>query len=68
MNRRKKHLIEKDFQVKFIIRFSLIVLITSIIIGALLLFLARHSTTVTIENTKVIVKNAMLHSTAKCNT
>ncbi len=57
MIKRRNYFIDKSFQGKFILRFSLIVIISSIIIGGLLLFLARSSTTVAIENTKVVVKN-----------
>jgi methyl-accepting chemotaxis protein len=56
MYRRRNYFIDKKFQTKFIIKFSLIVLIASALIGALLLYLAKDSTTVTIENTKVMVK------------
>jgi methyl-accepting chemotaxis protein len=55
-NKRKKYFIDKEFQTKFIMRFCLVVLISSMAIGWLLFYLSRGSTTVAIENTKVMVK------------
>ncbi len=55
-NQRKNYFIDKSFQSKFILKFCIIVVIASLLIGGLLLFLARNSTTVAIENTRVTVK------------
>ena len=54
--KRKNYFIDKNFQTKFILKFCLIVIVSSILIGGILFFLSRNSTTVTIENTKVTVK------------
>ncbi|MFQ5680846.1 MAG: hypothetical protein ACE5GG_02170 [Candidatus Omnitrophota bacterium] len=48
--------IDKNFQTKFILKFCAIVIISSLLIAGLLLFLSQGSTTVAIENTKVLVK------------
>ena len=55
--RRRQYLVDKNFQVKFIFNFCVIVIISSLAIGALVFFLSRNSTTVAIENTKVTVKS-----------
>jgi len=55
--RRKHYLIDKDFQVNFIFKFCVIVILTSFVVGALVFYLTKNSTTVAIENTKVIVKS-----------
>ena len=54
--KRKNIFIDKNFQTKFILKFCTIVIISSLLITGLLLFLSRNSTTVAIENTKVMVK------------
>lgn len=55
--KRKKYFIDKPFQTKFIFKFCIIVIVSSLMIGGLILFLSQRSTTVAIENTKVVVKN-----------
>ncbi|RLB33791.1 MAG: hypothetical protein DRH12_18025 [Deltaproteobacteria bacterium] len=55
--KRKQYFIDKSFQTKFILKFCLIVIVSSILIGGILFFLSRNSTTVAIENTKVQVKS-----------
>ncbi|MCX5708008.1 MAG: methyl-accepting chemotaxis protein [Candidatus Omnitrophica bacterium] len=55
--RRGHYLIDKNFQIGFIIRFCGIVITTSLGIGILVFYLTQNSTTVAIENTKVIVKS-----------
>ena len=54
--KRKNIFIDRSFQTKFILKFCTIVIISSLLITGLLLFLSRDSTTVAIENTKVMVK------------
>jgi len=54
--KRKNIFIDRNFQTKFILKFCTIVIISSLLIIGLLLFLSRDSTTVTIENTRVMVK------------
>jgi len=56
LNRRRKHLINKKFQIKFIFKFCLTVIFASLAIGVLVYWFSRGSTTVAIENTKVVVK------------
>ncbi|MFC1515017.1 hypothetical protein ACFL5X_03860 [Candidatus Omnitrophota bacterium] len=53
---RRHYFIDKQFQTNFILKFCLIVLVSSVLIGALVLLLSKGSTTVAIENTKVQVK------------
>ena len=53
---RKHYLIDKKFQLTFIMKFSAVVILSSLVIGALIFYLSRNSTTVAIENTRVFVK------------
>ncbi|MFA5101211.1 MAG: hypothetical protein WC547_10040 [Candidatus Omnitrophota bacterium] len=53
---RKHYLIDKKFQLTFIMKFCTIVILASLVIGALIFYLSRNSTTVAIENTRVFVK------------
>jgi nitrogen fixation/metabolism regulation signal transduction histidine kinase len=53
---RKHYLVDKKFQLSFIMRFCSIVILASLVIGALIFYLSRNSTTVAIENTRVFVK------------
>ena len=53
---RRKYLIDKGFQVWFILKFCSIVLAASLIIGAVVFAVNQNSTTVAIENTRVVVK------------
>ncbi len=55
--KRKHYLIDKDFQLGFIFKFCVIVIFSSLVIGGLVFFLTRNSTTVAIENTRVSVKS-----------
>lgn len=55
--RRRNYFIDKRFQTEFILRFSFIVLFASLCLGLLLIYLTKESTTVTIENARVQVKN-----------
>ena len=54
--RRRRYLIDKDFQISFIFKFCAIVILSSLIIGGGIFYLTRNSTTVSIENTRAIVK------------
>lgn len=53
---RKQYLIEPSFQIKFIMKFCVVVIIGSLLTGGSVFFLTRNSTTVAIENTKVLAK------------
>ena len=55
-NMRRHYFIDKRFQTRFILKFCAIVITSSLLIGVLVFFLARGSTTVAIENTEVLVK------------
>jgi methyl-accepting chemotaxis protein len=57
MQKRRRYFIDRNFQTKFILRFLLIAVLSSLLIGGFLLYLSKYSTTVTIENTKVAVKS-----------
>lgn len=57
MTQRKQYFVERGFQAKFILKFCVIVIIATAVIGSLLFLLTKDSTTVAIENTKVMVKN-----------
>ena len=56
MNKRRQYFIDKRFQSRFIIRFSLIVFASSLFVMAAVLLFSNNSTTVAIENTRVVVK------------
>jgi len=55
--RRRNFFIDKSFQAKFIIKFCILVVVASLLIGALTLFLNSKTTTVAFENLKVVVKS-----------
>ena len=55
-NKRKKYIIDPKFQRDFILKFTSVVIIASLAIGFAIIFFLRDSTTVSIENTKVVVK------------
>jgi methyl-accepting chemotaxis protein len=48
--KRRSYFIDKTFQTKFIVKFSLIVVIASLFIGGFLFFLLKHFTVVATEN------------------
>ncbi len=54
--KRRHYFIDRKFQTVFILKFCLIVIASSVLVGGLVLFLSRNATTVAIENTKVLVK------------
>ncbi|MCK5580281.1 MAG: hypothetical protein KAJ18_03315 [Candidatus Omnitrophica bacterium] len=49
-------LIDRGFQVKFILKFCLVVIVSSLLISEMTLYLAKDATTVTVENNIVVVK------------
>jgi methyl-accepting chemotaxis protein len=53
---RKHFFIDKEFQLRFIIKFCLIVLASSVLVAVMSFVIFQNSTTVAIENTKVAVK------------
>lgn len=55
--KRRNYFIDKTFQAKFMIKFCVIVIISSLLVIGLLVFLSKGSTTVAIENTEVVVKS-----------
>jgi len=56
MFKRKKIFIDPSFQARFILKFCLVVIIASVAIAGTVLWWANQSTTVAIENSKVLVK------------
>ncbi|MBN1586081.1 MAG: HAMP domain-containing protein [Candidatus Omnitrophica bacterium] len=54
--KRRNYFIDRSFQAKFAIKFCVVVLLSSILAGAAIVALSGNSTTVAIENTKVVVK------------
>ena len=55
-HKRKQYFIDKNFQARFILKFCLVVIASSLLLGLSTFLLSRNSTTVAIENTKVMVK------------
>lgn len=55
--KRRQYLIDPSFQLNFVFKFCLVVIVASLVIGGVLFFLTQNSTTVAIENTKVVVKS-----------
>ncbi len=55
--RRRNYFIDKNFQTRFIIKFCVIVMLSSLVIGVSLFYLSRNFTTVAIENAHVTVKS-----------
>ncbi len=53
---RKTYFIDRHFQTGFILKFGLLVIVSSLLIGGGLFLFSRGSTTVAIENTQVVVK------------
>jgi nitrogen fixation/metabolism regulation signal transduction histidine kinase len=56
---RRQYIIDPDFQLKFIVKFCLVVIVATAILAAIVLWFSDNSTTVTIANTKVSVKNTV---------
>ncbi|MDD5427629.1 MAG: hypothetical protein PHI58_00110 [Candidatus Omnitrophica bacterium] len=55
--RRKNYFIDKQFQTRFIVKFCVIVIVSSVAIGFSIFYLSMGFTTVAIENAHVIVKS-----------
>lgn len=56
-NQRKNYFIDHKFQTDFVLKFCSVIILSSLLIGAAIFLLARSSTTVTIENTEVVIKS-----------
>jgi len=56
-NRRRHYFIDRQFQSRFIIKFCLLIIITSLLTGILIYIFNRNSTTVAFDNLKVVVKS-----------
>ncbi len=54
--KRRLFFIDKSFQTKFIVKFCIIVVMLSWVIGGTIFFISQDSTTVAIRNEKIIVK------------
>ena len=57
MDKRSHYFIDKQFQAKFILKFCLINIAASLLIGLLIYFLNRQTNTVAFENLRVVVKS-----------
>jgi len=55
--KRRNYFIDKGFQTKFIIKFCLLVVIASLLIGIFTAYINAKTTTVAFENLKVVVKS-----------
>ena len=55
-NRRKNYFIDKGFQSRFIIKFCMLVILTSVLTGVLMYAFNQGSTTVAFDNLRVVVK------------
>lgn len=56
-NRRKNYFIKKRFQTNFIIKFCVLIVIGSIISGALIYLMSRSTVTTTFENSRLTLKS-----------
>jgi methyl-accepting chemotaxis protein len=56
-NKRRIFLIDREFQIKFIVKFCLLVILSSVIIMGFLYFFSSKSTTVVFENSQAVVKS-----------
>ncbi|MFC1674690.1 HAMP domain-containing protein [Candidatus Omnitrophota bacterium] len=56
-NRRRIYFIEKSFQTKFILKFCALVALGGLLTTAIIYLLAMHSTTVSIINSRVVVRS-----------
>ncbi|MFH1594578.1 MAG: methyl-accepting chemotaxis protein [Candidatus Omnitrophota bacterium] len=54
---RRNYFIDKPFQTAFIVKFSFLIIATSILIGIMIYYMNRHTTTVAFENLKVVVRS-----------
>ena len=54
--KRRQYVVDRSFQANFILKFCLLVIMSSLLIGGTIFFLTQNSTTVAIENTQVVVK------------
>lgn len=54
---RRVYFIEKRFQISFILKFCVLVIIGSLLTGALVYFLSQRSTTVVFEHSRALVKS-----------
>lgn len=54
---RKQFLIDPSFQIQFILKFCIVVITSSLLIGGSIFLLTQNSTTVAIEDTKVLAKS-----------
>lgn len=55
--KRRNYFINKPFQTRFILKFCLVVVLSSLVIGGLVYYVFQDTTTVAIENTQVVVKS-----------
>ncbi len=58
--KRRNYFVKKDFQVRFILKFCLIVLIGAVISSALLLILSRDTLTSSFYNSQLTIENTWI--------
>jgi len=56
-NRRRNYFIKKRFQASFIIKFCLLIVIGSLLSGAIVYFMSKSTLTATFENSRLVMKN-----------
>jgi len=57
VNKRKNYFIDKEFQTRFVLKFCLLVVLAAIITTAILYFVSKQSTTVSILDSRVMVRS-----------
>jgi len=56
-NRRRNYFIKKKFQTSFILKFCLLILMGSLLSGAIVYFMSKSTLTTTFENSRLVIKN-----------
>jgi methyl-accepting chemotaxis protein len=56
-HKRRQYFIDPVFQSQFILKFCAVVIVASLLVGVVIFWLSQNSTTVAIENTRVLVKS-----------
>jgi len=57
LHRRKKYFINKEFQIKFIVKFCILVIIGAVISGLFIYFMATSTLTTAFENSRLVIKS-----------
>lgn len=56
VKKRRQYMIDRGFQLRFIVKFCLVILAAGLLVGILTYFFTQQTTTVAIENQRVVVK------------